>query len=171
MYINDSVDLIRISKALGISSTDSRIHLQERSMSWSKDELLANPIFIALPKEQRDKLLEGRYPYIRNRYGGKPPIAPDVESAAYNLFSHNVHSFGLSARLGGDWTPAGALNSLFLAVEIALIYLSHMTVLYRSMRPRSAGSLTRTERELLDDVLSARHLRDWMSELKKPKGL
>jgi hypothetical protein len=171
MHLNESVDLIRISRALGIRPNDSRIELQEYSTRWSESALDQNRIFRSFPQEQREKLLQGRRPFLSDRYKGDPPIPKRIESAAYNLFSHNVHSFGLSSRFSGELTPAGARNALFLAIEIALIYLSSLVVRYRVMRPRTARAFTGKEKAVLDDALSANHLQAWIDELGKTISL
>src|SRR5205823_14096776 len=75
MYLNDNVDLTKISVALGIPTQDNRLVAREYFKSLNIDQLQSSPIFAALPEKQRGKLLEGAQAYLRNRYRGPRPVS------------------------------------------------------------------------------------------------
>lgn len=166
--LNHSVDLRRINKGLGINESDDRNSFNDVALWWSEDELQKNSTFLSLDEPHRKALLKGRSPYLTARYAGKKPIPHAIESAVYNLFSHNVHSFslGLSPMSGGSATPAGGVNMSFLAVEIARIYLCTIALHYWRLRSRAIKGLAQQERNTLEDGVASAHLDEWLSALR-----
>ena len=160
MQLNQAVDLLRISAALGAGSKDF-VFWQETSKTWSIAELEKNQVFLSLDERQRAHLLRGKNPYLQERYKGPRAFSKEIESAAYNLFSHSVHSYGLSTSYAGSATPAGLVNMLFLAVEISAITLANLATRYRDLRLRTIGRATEAEACLIADALSLRQLLDW----------
>jgi hypothetical protein len=139
MYLNQSSDLRRISGALRTAD--------RADSSWSElgrrhiiETLEKNRVFAAFDAKFQAHLMRGQTPYLMNRYSGPRPIERAIESAVYNLFSHNVHSYGLASRYGGSSTPAGLLNVLFLAVEASLVFLASIAKQYRALRARQPES-------------------------------
>ena len=165
LQLNGAVDLHRINNALGIGSDDVRMWAQEVSKKFAIDELNANQVFLALEQKQRDHLLRGKYPYLMHRYAGPRPIERAIESAAYNLFSHSVHSFGLSSSFAGRATPAGYVNLLILALQMSAIFLAHLAKRYRSLRGRAIGAMVATDKQLIEDVLSLKRFNEWKWDL------
>lgn len=166
--LNHATDLKKISAGFGISESDDRMFMQEHSRRWSEDELLKNPIFQALDEPHRKMLLKGKSPYLTARYGGKKPLPKPIESAAYNLFSHSVHSFslGLSPMTGGQHTPAGGVHMVYLAVEFALIHLGAIALRYWGLRSRAVKKLSIEEKRVLQDAASADVLEKWLSNMR-----
>ena len=164
MHLNQATDLLRINDALGIPESDMRCWAQRMSRNFAVDELEENSVFSSLDEKQRKHLLLGRVPFLGKRYRGPRPIKQQIEAAVYNLLSHNVHSYGLSSRFGGQITPAGSVNTLFLAVEMALIFLAHMARHYQRLRSPATGKLRPDDRAMLDEVLSLAHFQSWVRE-------
>jgi hypothetical protein len=116
--LNQAVDLIRISEALGWDS-EQTLFWQSETRDHARKTLEANPRFATLGAKERAHLLRGKSPYLKSRFNGVGPVQPAIESAVYNLFSHNVHAYGLSSSYAGSETPAGLANTLFLAVDMS----------------------------------------------------
>ena len=169
MNLNQATDLLRISEALGTGSKNF-IFWQETSRTSALAELESNRVFLAFGEKQRAHFLRGKHPYIKERYKGPRPISLEVESAAYNLFSHNVHSYGLSSSYAGSSTPAGLLNLLFLAVEMSAITLANLARRYRAIRPRTIGPIKEAEECLIKEVLSLKHLQEWQLSIGEDIG-
>jgi hypothetical protein len=135
-------------------------------------ELSENPVFLSLDESHRKNLLKGKSPYLVARYAGRHPLVRALETAAYNLFSHNVHSFSLGLTPvigGGQATPAGSMNMLFLAIELTLLYLCHMAAEYRVLRRRAVGRLAPNEEQFLKATLGTGYLEQWISHLREGK--
>ena len=168
--LNHASDLERINSNLGISEDDRRTMYNRMDLQSTLRELNENPIFLSFDVPHRKNLLKGRSPYLVTRYAGHHPLVRELEAAAYNLFSHNVHSFslGLTPVIGGGGTsPAGSLNMLFLATEITLLYLCHMTAEYRVLRKRAVGRLASNEERFLKTTLDTSHLEQWITHLRE----
>lgn len=166
LHLNQAVDLMRVIDALGVTPKNFGNWAQEMSRDFTLSELSANAIFQSLEQQQREKLLRGGSPYLMARYRGPRPVPRPIEAAAYNLFSHGVHSFGLSSSYQRSETPAGYVNVLFLAIEISLIFLAHLAKRYQSVRSRAVGILTQAERIPIEDALSLRHFNAWKQKLR-----
>ncbi len=158
--LNQAVDLIRISETLGWDGEDA-LFWQGATRDHARSTLQANPAFLALPEKERANLLRGRSPYLKSRRKSTGPVRPEVESAIYNLLSHNVHAFGLSSSYAGSETPAGAANTLFLAVETSSIYLASLMLRYRAVRPRAVPPPSADHMQAIRDTLSLTHLTQW----------
>lgn len=158
--LNQAVDLIRISEALGWESEDA-LFWQGAARDHARSTLQANSAFLALPDRERTHLLRGRTAYLKSRRKSVGPVSPEVESAIYNLLSHNVHAFGLSSSYAGSETPAGAANTLFLAVETSCIYLANLMLRYRAVRPRAVPPLSDPDMQAIQDTLALTHLTQW----------
>jgi hypothetical protein len=125
-HLNHAMDLQKINSNLGISEDHRGAQLNRLDLQSTLRELNENPIFLSFDDPHRKNLLKGRSPYLVTRYAGRHPLVRKLEAAAYNLFSHNVHSFslGLTPVIGGGGaSPSGSLNILFLATEITILYL------------------------------------------------
>jgi hypothetical protein len=166
MHLNQACDLQRISERLGIPEGISPVWSHGDSRDFATAILNRNAVFLSLDEKQRAHLLRGKTPYLMERYLGKRPIDRKIEAAAYNLFSHNVHSYGLSSSCAGSWTPAGYKNLLFMAVEISLIFMAHLAKRYKAVRGRALGAMSNREQELLDEVLSLNHFDEWKCALQ-----
>lgn len=169
MYLNKDMDLMRIDAALRVTDNDNHSSFQAGQRDFSLRTLHSNQAFIEFETKHRDHLLKGRVPYLMNRYKGHRPVPRKIESAAYNLFSHNAHSFGLAINMGGRSTPAGSMNVLILAVEMAIIYLSHMIKRYQAVRAKAVGKLTPSEKLLIDEALSLNYFNAWVEKLKRER--
>lgn len=147
--LNHAADLKKINTEIGIETSDDRFFYNNVTHRWALDALEQNPIFQALDAAHRKTLLRGRSPYLVARYKGKKPLPHNIESAAYKLFSHNVHSFslGLSPLRGGQATPAGGLNMVILAVELAILYLATVALHYWRLRSRAVRTLSTAEKD------------------------
>ncbi len=88
--LNHSADLKKINEGFGIKDNDTRSSFNHIALQWSEDELQKNPVFQSLDDPHRKALLKGKSPYLTARYARKKPLTRSVESAAYNLFSHNA---------------------------------------------------------------------------------
>lgn len=166
LELNRATDLRKIYAGLGAKEGGSGDSLQEFFRTSTLRDLKGNPVFLALDEPHQKSLLRGKTPYLIARYAGKRPLPRPIESAAYNLFSHSVHSFslGISPMHAGSATPVGAANMLFLAVEIARIYLSCMAINFWRSRSRAIGSLLDTERDWLANGISTEYLEEWLSK-------
>lgn len=169
MHFNQNMDLMQIDAALGVTDNDSHSSMQAGSRAFVLRTLHSNQVFIDFDEKQRNHLLKGKSPYLMNRYKGHRPVPPKIESAAYNLFSHNAHTFGLATTMGGSSTPAGSMNVLILAVEMAIIYLSHMIKRYQAVRAKAVGKLTPSEKLLIDEALSLNYFNAWVEKLKRER--
>lgn len=165
--LNHATDLKKISTGFGISTSDDRLSIQEFSRRWSESELVKNPIFQSLDEAHKKKLLKGKSPYLTDRYKGEKLLEKTVESAAYNLFSHSVHSFslGLSPGMRGQHTPAGEFHMIFLAVEMALMHLGAMALDYWRLRARAIKKLSTAEKLLLKSAASGAPLKEWLKNM------
>lgn len=166
--LNRSSDLKKINNGFGIKDIDDRNSFNAVAIERLHHELHSNPIFQALDEPHRKSLLKGKYPYLSARYTGKKPVPRSIESAAYNLFSHNVHSFslGLSPMYEECATPAGGANRRFLAIELATIYMSNIALLYWRLRSKAIKTLTDEERDALIKGASTAYLENWLSNLQ-----
>ncbi len=169
--LNHAVDLLRIHSSLGVGSNDMRMQYQEMSRQMSQQLLESNTIFISLDGTQRKNLIRGKSPYQTFRYTGAHPLPRKIESALYNLLSQAIHSFslGLTSHIGGGQaTVFNPINTLFIAIEIAVIYLANICVGYQRLRSRAIGTLSEEEKILLDETLSTKELVQWLSEFSHP---
>lgn len=160
IQLNQAVDLLRISEALGAGQKDF-VFWQDAAQTALIADLQKNDVFLSFDEKQRTHLLRGRSPLLKNRYVGSRCVPIEIESAAYNLFSHNVHSYGLASSHLGESTPAGLWNLLFLSIEMSSIYLAHLAKRYRSIRPRSVGRESLADQAVLHEVLSLVRLHEW----------
>ena len=138
LSLNEQNDLGRINNALGLASSGSS-WIERLTSESAQDSLMRNPVFLSLEQKEQTRLLKGRTPLLLARCKTPGPLSQSDESALYNLFSHFVHSFGLSNSGKGRSTPAGTNNVLFLATEAAILYLSDVGIRYRSVRARIMG--------------------------------
>lgn len=166
MHLNQATDLLKIGRAFG-AAEDGFMFWQRALAESSAVQLRKNQIFLSLDEKQRAHFLRGKNPYLKERYKGSHPLSLEIESAAYNLFSHNVHSFGLSSSYMGSSTPAGHFNVLFLAVEISTIYLAHLAKRYAKVRARAVGKLPTEYSKAITEVLSLEHLCTWQEYLRQ----
>ena len=166
--LNHSLDLRKINVGFGIEDNDNRNPFNEALLGCLENELQSNPIFQSLNEAHRKSLLKGKSPYLAARYTGNKPLPHNVESAAYNLFSHNVHSFslGLSPMHGGSASPASGINLSFLAVELATIYLSNLALRYWRLRSKAIKTLNPEEKEILKKGVSTIYLEEWLSNMQ-----
>lgn len=166
--LNHATDLKNINTEVGINESDDRIFFVNVSLRSALHELQKNPIFLALDEPHRKTLLRGKSPYLVARYKGKRPIPRGVESAAYKLFSHNVHSYalGLSPLQSGQETPAGGINMVILAVELVILYLSTIALHYWRIRSRAVRSLTVEEKSFLANCASPKLIEQWLKNMK-----
>lgn len=169
MYLNQVMDLIRMGDALELTKNENNGSFEIGQRDFAVRELEGNQAFLALDEKHRKHLLKSGTPFLMDRYKGPRPASRKIESAAYNLFSHNVHTFGLAGKMGGSATPAGFMNVLILAVEMAVIYLSHMIKRYQAVRTRAVGKLAPSERGLIDDALSLNYFNAWVEKLKRER--
>lgn len=158
--LNQAIDLIRISEALGWDGEDV-LFWQRAVRDHARSSLEANPAFLTLTERERAHLLRGKSAYLKNRRKAPGPVSPEVESAVYNLLSHNVHAYGLSSSYAGSATPAGSANTLFLAVEMSSIYLANLMLRYRAVRPRAVPPLSGDHMRAIRDTLALTHLTQW----------
>lgn len=165
--LNHATDLKKISAGFGILNSDDRLSIQEFSRRWSESEIAKNPIFQNLDEAQKKKILKGRSPYLTDTYKGRKLLEKPVESAAYNLFSHSVHSFslGLSPGTRGQYTPAGEFHMVFLAVEMALMHLGTTALDYWRLRSRAIKKLSAEDKLLLKGAASGGVLKDWLRNM------
>jgi hypothetical protein len=170
MYLNNATDLIRISEALGLANDEFFLQMKRRSLEHSTGELQKNSVFMSFDEKHRNNLLGGRTAYLTNRDRGPRPMPKKLESAAYNLFSHNVHAFGLASSHVASATPAGGLNTLFLATEFAIIYLANTARHYRSVRTRAIGQLRESELKVIGRALTRTELSHWISTFREQRG-
>jgi hypothetical protein len=169
MYVNEASDLKRIHDALGLAGDDFGTTVREHALKVSTDTLKENPVFQGLDEKHRNHLLTGRTAYLMGRDKGPRPLPKALESAAYNLFSHNVHAFGLGTTHIGSLTAAGAVNTLFLATEFAIIYLANLMVHYRVIRTRAIGPFSEKEAALLKRAVSGDELSAWIENFRKQR--
>jgi hypothetical protein len=167
MNLNSAVDLLRINDAIGVTTSEFPSFWQTVSKDWSLESLQKNDAFNGLDEKRRAELLKGKRPYLNRRGTRRAPVDEGTEAAVYNLFSHHVHSFGLSSQFGGSDTSAGYVNALFLAVEISVLFLANLVKQYQVVRTRATGSFSEPERGLITDALSLRHLERWKSKMKE----
>lgn len=167
--LNHAADLKKINVEVGIESSDDRSTFNEFTFNLALKALEQNPIFQTLDAPHRKTLLRGKSPYLVARYKGKRPLPQSIESAAYKLFSHNVHSYslGLSPLYGGQKTPAGGANMLVLAVELAIVYLATVALHYRRLRSRAVRTLTEAEKEFLLNSSSSLLVEQWLKNMKR----
>lgn len=166
--LNHASDLKKINAEVGIGASDDRALFIDVSHRWASDKLEKNPIFQSLDEAHRKTLLRGKSPYLVARYKGKRPLPHGVESAAYKLFSHNVHSYslGLSPLHGGQETPAGGINMLILAVELAILYLATIALHYWRLRSRAVRSLSKSDKEFLLSSSSSALVEQWLKNMR-----
>lgn len=166
--LNQASDLKKINSEIGIEATDVRTSFNNFSLRLALNELEKNSIFQALDAAHRKTLLRGKSPYLVARYKGKKPLPHSIESAAYKLFSHNVHSYslGLSPRYNGQKTPAGGVNMLILAVELAILYLANIALHYWRLRSRAVRFLTKAEKEFLQNSATSTLVEQWIYKMK-----
>lgn len=166
--LNHSSDLMKINIGFGIKNNGFGSSFHEVTSRLSRNELQNNQIFQSLDEPHRKALLKGKSPYLTARHNGKKPLPRNIESAAYNLFSHNVHSFslGLSPMYGGSATPSGGVNMSFLAVELSVIYLSNIALQYWRIRSKAIKTLTQQEKGILNEGASTIHLENWLSNMQ-----
>lgn len=166
--LNHASDLNKINIEVGIKASDSRIFFIDVSFKRARSALERNPIFQALDEKHRKALLRGKSPYLGARYKGKKPLPHGIESAAYKLFSHNVHSYslGLSPLNGGQVTPAGGENMTVLAVELAILYLATIARHYWRIRARAVRTLAKTEKEFLLSCASPAFVEQWLETIR-----
>jgi hypothetical protein len=134
--LNHSTDIRVIHERLGIAESDS---LHQSGRRWSLEELENNPVFMSLDEKHRENLVRGKSPYLHARYAGPRLLTTDLESGLYNLFSHSAHSFSLGLPEVGDGaaSPAGRVNSFFLAADSASLHLASFGLLYWRVRHRA----------------------------------
>lgn len=158
--LNQTVDLIRISEALRWDDNEA-LFWQESTRDQVRNQLQANAKFKVLGEKEQAHLLRGKSPYLRSRCKSQGPVPVEIESAAYNLFSHNVHAYGLSSSYTASATPAGYVNTLFMAVEISCIYLANLILRYKAVRPRAVPALSESDVLVIRETLSLTHLTHW----------
>lgn len=170
LSLNHSTDAIRIGDALGNNGNTPYADLNLTILDWAKGKLRVNEIFKNLEGKQQKHLLRGRSPYSSLEYMGDRPVRKEIESAVYNLFSHNAHSYalGLHGAFGGRDTPAGQFNQVFLAVEFGLIYLSHIAIRYWNLRFNAIRKLTKQEKEILETGSSIKNFLNWQIQFAQP---
>lgn len=166
--LNHSSDLQKINSGVGIKAPDNRASFIDAAYRWSLRELEKNSVFQSLDEAHRKTLLRGKSPYLVARYKGKRPLPHAVESAAYKLFSHNAHSYslGLSPLQGGQETPAGGVNMLILAVELAILYLATIALHYWRLRARAVRGLPEIEKEFLMKSASSELVEQWLRKMR-----
>jgi hypothetical protein len=167
--LNHAADLHKINIEVGIKASDNRVFFNEWSIRSALEALKRNPIFQTLDEAHRKTLLRGKSPYLVARYKGKKPLPRGIESAAYKLFSHNVHSYslGLSPLRNGQATPAGGVNMVVLAVELAILYLATVAKHYWRLRSRAVHTLAKTEKEFLSNSASSVFVEQWLKNIKE----
>jgi len=167
MQLNQSSDLLKITDTLIENKANPTLYFQKASKSHSINVLKNNSVFNSLSEKQRAHLLKGKSPYLMERYGGPRPVTKKLESAIYNLFSHNVHSYGLSASYSshGAMTPAGFMNLLFLGVEAAIIFLAHLAKQYQNVRGRALGTMPKCDKNFIEETLLLTHINEWKNKL------
>jgi hypothetical protein len=164
--LNHATDLERINAGFDIKISGWG-KFNDYARHSSLENLEKNPIFSSLSEPHRKSLLRGKSPYLLIRYRGSRPIPQSLESAVYNLFSQNVHSFSLSlSPQCGDFTPAGGLNMLFIAIEVAVIYLSHLALNYGKLRRRTVRYLSIEDNSILQESILTSTLEGFISALK-----
>lgn len=166
--LNHAADLKKINTEFGIETSDDRFFYNDISHQWSLDALEKNSIFQELDIAHRKTLLRGKSPYLAARYKSKKPLPHNIESAAYKLFSHNVHSYslGLSPLHSGQETPAGGLNMVVLAVELAILYLATIALHYWRLRSRAVHTLPKVEKDFLSNSASSEQVERWLTKIK-----
>jgi hypothetical protein len=171
--LNHSADLNKINIEVGIKTSDDRFFYNDSAHRWALDALERNPIFQSLDAAHRKTLLRGKSPYLVARYKGKKPLPQSIESAAYKLFSHNVHSYslGLSPLRGGQKTPAGGVNMLVLAIELAIVYLATIALHYWRLRSRAVRILSKEDKKFLSDGASSALVEQWVMKMKRNGSL
>ncbi len=167
--LNHAADLKKINTEIGIKTSDDRFFFNNVSHRWALKALEQNPIFKSLDAAHRKTLLRGKSPYLAARYKGKKPLPQNIESAAYKLLSHNVHSYslGLSPLRGGQETPAGGLNMLVLAIELTILYLATIAKDYWRLRSRAIHTLSKGEKKFPSDSASSAIVEQWLTKMMR----
>lgn len=163
--LNHSTDIEKIHDRLGTSKSD---FLHRAGREWSRKELAKNPVFMSLDEKHRENLSRGKSPYLHARYSGLRPLPLHIESGLYTLFSHSAHSFslGLPEVGGGAASPAGTVNSFFLAVDAASLHLASFGLLYWRVRHRAIKQFLPQERRTLEDAASPALLIKRLDEIR-----
>ncbi|MBI3431260.1 MAG: hypothetical protein HY018_03480 [Hydrogenophilales bacterium] len=163
--LNHSTDLEKIHSRFSMSKSD---FWHRMGREWSLDELAKNPVFMSLDEKHRENLSRGKSPYLHARYLGPRLLPLHIESGLYTLFSHSAHSFslGLPEVGGGAASPAGAVNSFFLAVDSASLHLASFGLLYWRMRHRAIKQFLPHERRALEEAASPALLIKRLDEIR-----
>lgn len=163
--LNHSTDIAKIHDRLGTSKSDFLHHAGRR---WSLNELTKNSVFMSLDEKHRENLSRGKSPYLHSRYSGQRLLPLHIESGLYTLFSQSAHSFslGLPEVGGGAVSPAGAVNSFFLAADSASLHLASFGLLYWRVRHRAIKQFLPQERRILEDAASPASLIKRLDEIR-----
>jgi len=157
---NQTSDLERIQSELGIPPDEFGTFFRQASLSRTLARLEQNPSFQGLPPDKKRKARAGRSPYLTDRYGGKRPLPPNIESAIYKLLSHSVHSFGLGINpfANGRNTAAGGLNVIALSLDSSLIYGARIAKKYLTARHKAMPSISDSDRTVIMELCSPQEL-------------
>jgi hypothetical protein len=163
--LNHSTDLEKINDRLNTAKSD---FWHRASREWSLTELSQNPIFMSLDEQHRKNLSRGKSPYLHARYSGPRILPLSVESGLYTLFSHSAHSFslGLPEAGGGAATPAGTVNSFWLAADSASLHLASFGILYWRVRHRAIKQFPFEDRKTLEGAASPEPLMKRLNNIR-----
>jgi hypothetical protein len=170
---NQTSDLERIQTDLGIPQDDFGTFFRQASLRDTLARLEKNPSFQGLPPDKKKKARAGRSPYLTERYGGKTPVPPRVESAIYNLLSHSVHSFGLGINplSNGRNTAAGALNVVALALDASLIYGARIAKKYLSARHKAMPDISDSDRTVIIELSNPQELEFLLKDMTAVRSI
>lgn len=160
--LSAEMDDMKIYKELGFTNRELGMNLDE----YYRNELNKNKYFQQLPEKQKIHFLEGRSPYNSLKDKVDRPIAPNIESAIYNLFSHSIHSFQLSIGVNkfmlADSVLCSAKNLIFLSIEISLIYGGTTLLKYTKMRHNALKTLTQKNKLDIESIIDTTNLNAWL---------
>jgi len=157
---NQTSDLERIQSEFGIPPAEFGTFFRQVSLNNTFARLEQNPSFQELSPDRKRKARAGRSPYLNDRYRGKRPLPPNIESAIYKLLSHSVHSFGLGINPFGHGhnTAAGALNVIALSLDASLIYGARIAKKYLSARHKAMPDISDSDRTVITKLCSPQEL-------------
>lgn len=167
VLLNHSTDLEKILHHLDTQKSEPWLRAMRE---WSLSKLAKNPIFMSLDDKHRENLKRGKSPYLHARYSGPKLLPLNIESGLYTLFSQSAHSFSLGLPQtveNGSATPAGAVNSFFLAADSAALHLASLGLLYWRVRKRAIKQLSPQDKQSLEKVASPALLMKRLNKIRK----
>jgi hypothetical protein len=169
MGYHHAVDIEKTLSQLGFDGNEGMsLAFNSIAKEATLRELEQNAIFQALPAHEKKELREGKRAYGKGLKHRGGPLPKQLESGIYRLLSSNVHSLPMGLFNGGRYNPLNIVGSVFVAMEVAIIYLASITRSYCRLRWKLGKLLTSEEKRFIRSLVTADFIKTWISVSRRP---